>query len=58
MSVERMPDERLALFYENVRRQVDADRGNKHQFVTGPTVRQYAEMLRGEMIKRPIEWPS
>jgi hypothetical protein len=58
-----MPDERLAHFYENIRQQVDADRGKKHQFATGPTVRQYADRLRSEMIKRrlsppPIEWPS
>jgi hypothetical protein len=63
MSVEQMPDERLAHFYENIRQQVEADRGKKHQFTTGPTVRQYADRLRNEMIKRrlrhsPIEWPS
>jgi hypothetical protein len=63
MSVEHMPDERLARFYENIRQQVDADRANKHQFTAGPTVRQYADTLRSEMVKRrlnhqPIEWPS
>jgi hypothetical protein len=63
MSVERMPDERLAQFYENIRQQVEADRAHKHQFTTGPTVRQYADKLRSEMVKRrlkhlPIEWPS
>jgi hypothetical protein len=63
MSIEQMPDERLAHFYENIRQQVEADRGQKHQFTAGPSVRQYAEGLRGEMIKRrlrhaPIEWPS
>jgi hypothetical protein len=63
MSVEHMPDERLAHFYENIRKQVEADRANKHQFMANPTVRQYADRLRGEMIKRrlshsPIEWPS
>ena len=63
MSIEYMPDERLARYYENIRQQVEADRGKKHQFTTGPTVRQYAERLRSELIKRqlrhsPIEWPS
>ena len=63
MSVEHMPDQRLAYFYENIRQQVEADRTNKHQFMANPTVRQYADTLRGEMIKRrlqhaPIEWPS
>jgi len=63
MSVEHMPDERLAHFYENIRQQVEADRANKHRFMASPTVRQYADGLRSEMIKRrlnhsPIEWPS
>ena len=63
MSVEHMPDQRLAHFYENIRKQVEADRANKHQFMANPTVRQYADTLRSEMIKRrlqhaPIEWPS
>jgi hypothetical protein len=63
MSAERMPDQRLAYFYENIRQQVEADRANKHQFMANATVRQYADKLRSEMIKRrlqhaPIEWPS
>ncbi len=63
MSVEDMPDERLVRYYENVRQQVEADRAGKHKFMTNPTVHQYADQLRSEMIKRglehsPIEWPS
>ena len=63
MSVEHMPDERLTLFYENIRRQVEADRVYNHQFMAGRTVRDYADSLRNELIKRrlkhsPIEWPS
>jgi len=63
MSVEHMPDERLAHFYENIRQQVEADRATKHQFMANSTVRQYADRLRSEMVKRrlnhsPIEWPS
>lgn len=63
MSVEHMPDERLTRFYENIRKEVEADRMYKHQFMSGPTVREYADSLRSEMIKRrlshsPIEWPS
>jgi hypothetical protein len=62
MSVEHMPDQRLAQFYENIRQQVEADRASKHQLMANPTVRQYADKLRSEMIKRrlqhsPIEWP-
>jgi hypothetical protein len=52
MGVEDMPDERLAHFYENIRQQVEADRANKHQFMANPTVRQYADRLRSELIKR------
>jgi hypothetical protein len=63
MSVEHMPDERLTRFYENIRKEVEADRMYKHRFMSGPTVREYADSLRSEMIKRrlshsPIEWPS
>lgn len=63
MDVERMPDERLTHFYDNIRQQVDADRAYKHQFTASPTVRQYADQLRSEMVRRrlkhaPIEWPS
>ena len=63
MSVERMPDERLTHFYENIRQQVEADRAHKHQFTANQTVRQYADQLRSEMVKRrlkhsPIDWPS
>jgi hypothetical protein len=62
MSIENMPDERLITFYENIREQADADRAHKHRFM-GPTVRQYADRLRGEMVKRrlqhsPIDWPG
>ena len=63
MSVERMPDGRLTHSYENIRKQVEADRVHKHQFMANPTVRQYADQLRSEMIKRrlrhsPSEWSS
>jgi hypothetical protein len=33
MSVENMPDDRLVLFYESVREQVDADRACKQRFM-------------------------
>ena len=54
MSVERMPDGRLTHSYENIRKQVVADRVHKHQFMANPTVRQYADQLRSEMIKRRL----
>ena len=63
MSVEGMPDQRLACYYDNIRQQVEAERACKYKFMTNPTVRQYADQLRSEMIKRrlkhsPIEWPE
>jgi hypothetical protein len=62
MSVEGMPDERLTLYYDSIRRQVEADRAQKHQFMANSTVREYADKLQSELIKRrlkhsPIEWP-
>ena len=63
MSIEHMPDERLACYYENIRQQVEAEREFKYKFMTSPTVHKYAGQLGGEMIKlrlkhSPIEWPS
>jgi hypothetical protein len=63
MSVEHMPDERLVHYYENVRQQVEADRAGNHKFMMNPTVKQYADQLQSEMIKRglehsPIQWPQ
>jgi hypothetical protein len=62
MSVESMPSERLMHYYESIRQQVEADRAQKHQFMANSTVREYADKLQGELIKRrlrhsPIEWP-
>ena len=62
MNVEHMPDDRLTHFYESIRQHVDADRPNKHHFTAGPNVREYADRLRTEIIKRrlshtPIDWP-
>jgi hypothetical protein len=47
--------------WDNIRSQVDADRGSKHKFTTGDSVKQHATALREEMINRrlqhiPIEW--
>jgi hypothetical protein len=61
MNVENMPDDRITHYYENIRQQVEAERANKYQFMANTTVRQYADSLRSEIIKRrlqhsPIEW--
>ena len=61
MAIEKLRDESLLRFYENIRGQVEADRGSKHRLTSGPSVKQYASALRDEMIRRrlqhtPIEW--
>jgi hypothetical protein len=61
VAFENLRDESLLRFYNNIRGQVEADRGSKHKFMTGPVVKHHASALREEMIKRrlqhtPIEW--
>jgi hypothetical protein len=63
MSLDKLSDESVARYYENIRQQVEADRAHKHHLTASPTVRERAEQLREEMIKRklqhsPIRWPS
>jgi hypothetical protein len=61
MASETLRDENLLCLYDNLRIQVEIDRHSKYKFVSGPSVKEYAEALRGEMTKRrlhhtPIEW--
>jgi hypothetical protein len=54
-------DKSILCFYDNIRRQVDAERGLPFKFMNGPEVRQRAAALLEELIKRrlehtPIEW--
>jgi hypothetical protein len=61
VSFESTPDDRLIHFYESIRRQVELDRQHERKFM-GPGVREYADKLRHEMLKRrlqhsPIDWP-
>jgi hypothetical protein len=60
--LSRSKDESLVVFYENVRRQVDADiaSGGRYRFI-GESVKQYADRLSEEMDRRrlrftPIDW--
>ena len=60
--LSKSSDESLLVFYENVRRQVDADikSGGRYRF-TGDSVKQYADRLGEEMDRRrlrftPIDW--
>jgi hypothetical protein len=62
MSIEKMPDERVKIFYENIRQQVEAERDLKYRLMSSRSIRQYADQLRDELIKRrlrhtPIDWP-
>ena len=63
MSLERISDESVVRYYESIRQQAEADRKHKNHFTGNPSVRERAEKLRQEMIKRrlqhsPISWPS
>jgi hypothetical protein len=62
MSFEKLSDESVAHYYESIRQQAEADRAHKHHLTASPTVRERAEKLREEMIRRklqhsPIRWP-
>ena len=61
-SFDKMPDERLVRFYEDIRQQVDADRAHERKFMSNPAIRQYADDMLREIIRRglpysPIFWP-
>jgi hypothetical protein len=63
MNFSRSKDESLLVFYENIRRQVEADMqsGARYCFA-GDGVRQYSDKLREEMDRRKlrysrIDWP-
>jgi hypothetical protein len=63
MNFSRSKDESLLTFYENIRRQVEADMqsGGRYRFA-GDGVKQYADKLREEMDRRRlrysrISWP-
>jgi hypothetical protein len=60
--LSKAKDESLLVYYENVRRQVDADikSGARYRFM-GESVKQYADRLSEEMDRRrlrfsPIDW--
>jgi len=60
--LSKSSNESLLVFYENVRRQVDADikSGGRYRFI-GESVKQYADGLGEEMDRRrlrftPIDW--
>ncbi len=61
VGIRNLKDENLLRLYDSVRTQVAADRRSKYKFAGGPSVKQYAEALSGEITRRglqhtPIEW--
>jgi len=61
VSASDLSDESLLRYYDSIRKQVEADRGNKHKFMTSDSIQAYAESLRLELYKRrlphaPIDW--
>ena len=63
MSFDRICDDSIVRYYESIRQQADADRKYKIHFTASQSVRERADKLREEMIKRrlqhsPINWPS
>ena len=63
MSLEKISDESVLRYYESIRKQADLDRAYNHHFTKSPTVRQRAEQLRDELIRRKLQhsainWPS
>ena len=57
MNLEKLSDASVAHYYENIRQRAETDRAHKRHFTASATVRQSAEQLRHEMIKRKIQHP-
>ena len=57
MNFTQIKDDRLLRFYENVRWQVEIDKGagGRYRFA-GERVKQYAEGLREEMDRRRLQY--
>jgi hypothetical protein len=58
-----LKDESILHYYENIRTQVEMERGLPHKSVSGNSVRKYAAELREELTRRrlhhtPIDWHS
>jgi hypothetical protein len=62
MGFSQLKDESILLLYDNIRLQVQAERGLQYKFMSSETVKQRATALREEITRRrlqhtPIEWP-
>ena len=63
MSLEKLDDESVERYYESIRKQAEADRAYTYHLTASPSIRERAEKLREEMIRRklqhsPINWPD
>jgi hypothetical protein len=61
MSLQHLSDASITAFYENIRQQVEIDRSSKHRLTAGEAVRQRADELHNELMRRrlhstPIKW--
>jgi hypothetical protein len=61
MEFFQLSDESILRFYDNIRIQVEADRGFRYKLMASETVKQRATALREEITRRrlqhtPIEW--
>jgi hypothetical protein len=62
MGFSRLKDESTLLLYDNIRLQIEAERGLQYKFIASETVKQRATALREEITRRrlqhtPIKWP-
>jgi hypothetical protein len=62
MEFLQFKDESILRLYDNIRIQVEAERGLRYKFLASETVKQRATALREEIARRrlhhtPIEWP-
>jgi hypothetical protein len=63
MGIADLTDQSILQFYDNIRSQVEAERGLPHKLMTSDAVKQRATALREEITRRrlqcaPIEWPQ
>lgn len=62
MGFSQFKDETILRLHDNIRIQVEADRGLRYKFMASETVKQRATALREEITIRhlqhtPFEWP-
>jgi hypothetical protein len=56
VSVLDINDESLLRFYDNIRAQMEAERGSQYKFMTADSIKEYAESLRTEIFKRGLRF--